>query len=310
LISPGVVVACTLLLTGCGAKDTDEAEKKPAPASQAQQKGVVELTKESRQNAKIETVTITRTNVNIRFNVPGRIGYDLNRTAKVSSPFAGRILKMNYDVGATVKQGDVMALIDSPEMFKPLELKAPADGTVTERQGTVGAILEAAKEIYTISDLTRVWCVASIGEEDGGAVQVGQPVAIHVISYPAETFTGAVAVAGQAVDETTRTLEARIEIENRDAKLKPGMFATASLPTERMEDQLLIPDGALQTVSGLTCVFVEDQPGKYRVATVRLGREIDGQYQVLEGLEEGMRIVVSGAFVLKSELLKASMEEP
>jgi len=135
-------------------------------------------------------------------------------------------------------------------------------------------------------------------------------VAIHVLSYPAETFTGAVAVAGQSVDETTRTLEARIEVENRDAKLKPGMFATASLPTERIDNQLLIPDGALQTISGLTCVFVEDQPGKYRVATVRLGREIDGQHQVLEGLEDGMRIVVSGAFVLKSELLKASMEEP
>jgi multidrug efflux pump subunit AcrA (membrane-fusion protein) len=306
----GVVATCAALLTGCGGKDADDAVKKPAPQPGTEQKGMIELTEKSRENAHIETIAVTHTNVNVPFSAPGRISYDLNHTAKVSSPFAGRILKMNYDLGATVKQGDSMALVDSPESLKPLELKAPLDGTVTERQGTVGGMLDAAKEFYTISDLGRVWCIASINEEDSAAVHAGQTAILRVLAYPAETFTGKVLLPGQAVDETTRTLEARIEVDNRDDKLKPGMFAAVSLPTERIENQLLIPDSAVQTVSGQTCVFVEEQAGKYRLAVVRLGHPIDGQDPVLEGLDEGAHVVVSGSFVLKSELLKASMEEP
>ena len=310
LIQLSVVAACAALLTSCGGKDTEEAEKNSTAPPAAEGKGVVQLTDASRENAHIETVAVTRTNVNVLLSVPGQISYDLNRTAKVSSPFAGRILKMNYDVGAAVKQGEVMALIDSPELLKPLELKAPMDGTVTERQGAVGGMLDAAKEFYTISDLSRVWCIASIGEEESAAVHVGQPATLRVLAYRTETFAGTVVLVGQAIDETTRTLEARIEVDNNAGKLKPGMFATVSLSTDRMENQMLIPDSTVQTVSGQTCVFVEEQPGKYRLTAVRLGRQIDGQDVVIEGLQPGTRVVVSGSFVLKSELLKASMEEP
>jgi cobalt-zinc-cadmium efflux system membrane fusion protein len=310
LIRFALLGACVAVLTSCGKKDADDTAAKPEPKPNAAQKGVVELTEESLKNAHVETVTVTRTNTTVALSVPGRIGYDLNLTAKVSSPFAGRIRKMNHDVGATVKQGEIMALIDSPELLNPLELRAPLDGTVTERQGAVGGMLEAAKEFYTISDLSRVWCIASISEGDGAGVHVGQTVAIRVLAYPNETFAGTVALPGQAVDETTRTLEARIEVDNRDGKLKPGMFATVSLPTDRIESQLLVPDDAVQTVFGQTCVFVEEQPGKFRLAIVRLGRQMDGRDAVLEGLDEGARVVVSGSFVLKSELLKASMEEP
>jgi multidrug efflux pump subunit AcrA (membrane-fusion protein) len=310
LIQLGVAAACVALLVGCGMKDSDEAEKNPASQPAAGEKGVVELNEASRENAHIETIAVTRTNINVPLNVPGRISYDLNHTAKVSSPFVGRILKMNYDVGATVKQGDVMALIDSPELLKPLELKATVDGMVTERQGTVGGMLEAAKEFYTISDLSRVWCIASISEENSATIHVGQPAAIRVLAYPKETFAGTVVLAGQAVDETTRTLEARIDVDNGSGKLKPGMFATVSVPTEQIENQLLVPDDAVQTISGQTCVFVEERPGRYRLAAVQLGGQIGAEYPVVAGLDEGARVVVSGSFVLKSELLKASMEEP
>lgn len=298
------------LAFGCGKKDTDEAEKGPEQASIADHKDIVQLNEESRQNSHIESIAVVRTNIDIPLNVPGQIAYDLNRTSKVSSPVQGRILKMNYDMGAPVKQGDVVAVINSPDWVNPLELKAPLDGTVTERQGAVGDMIDAAKEFYTISDLGRVWCITSISEQDGAAVHVGQPAVVHVLAYPHEMFAGRVTLAGQVVDETTRTLEARVEVDNPDGKLKPGMFATVSLSTGRMENQLLVPDDALQTIQGQTCVFVEEQPGKYRLAAVRLGNTVDGRHVVQEGLDEGARVVISGSFVLKSELLKASMEEP
>src|SRR5712671_3913958 len=153
LMRLGAFTVGALFLAGCGHKDAEDAEKKPESQTAAAHKDIVELGEESRKSAGIKAIVITHTNINIPLNVPGRISPDLNVTAKVTSPFAGRIEKMNFDVGAPVKHGDLMAVIDSPESLKPIELKAPIDGAVTERQGTVGGMLEAAKEIYTISDL-------------------------------------------------------------------------------------------------------------------------------------------------------------
>jgi len=305
-----LITLAVALLVGCGRKDADEGESKPAAQAGSESKDVVELTEAARSNARIEAVTITRVDFNVPLRVPGRITYDLNRTAKVSSPFEGRIQKMNFDIGASVKHGEVVALIDSPELLKPLELKAPIDGMVVERQGTVGEMLDKAKEFYIISDPSIVWCIASINEADSGVVHAGQPVTIQVLAFPKETFTGKIALPGEAVNETTRTVEARIEVDNPNRKLKPGMFATVSIPTDKIRDLLVIPDEAVQTVNGQSCVFVEQQPGRYRLAPVKIGEQFEGQDEVLEGLTEGLRVVTAGSFVLKSELLKASMEEP
>jgi len=302
------IVLTIALLVGCGRKDTDENETKPATESAAKAKDVVELTEAARTNAQIKTVTVTYVNFIRPLRLPGRITYDLNRTAKVSSPFEGRIEKLNFDIGATVKQGEVVALIDSPELLKPLELKAPIDGLVVERLGTVGELLDKGKEFYTISDPSTVWCIASVNEADSGALQIGQPVEVQLLAFKKDTFAGRVVLPGQAVNETTRTLEARIEVDNPDRKLKPGMFATVSIPTDTIGNHLVIPDEAVQTVNGQSCVFVEEQPDMYRLRPVRLGEQFTGQDEVLEGLTEGTRIVTTGSFVLKGELLKASME--
>lgn len=303
------VTACAIVLAGCAKKEADEAETKPPAKPSEEHKNILELSEESRKGAHIEAIAVTRTNMNIPLRVPGRISFNLNHTAKVSSTFEGRIVKMNFDVGAVVKQGDVVALIDSPELLKPLELKSPIDGTIIERQGTVGEMLEKAKPFYTISDPSSVWCIAAINEKDSAAVHTGQPATVRVLAHPKEMFQGKVMLPGEAVNETTRTLEARIEVDNSSGKLKPGMFATVSLPTDKLENQLLIPDDAVQNIRGATCVFVEEQPGKYRLVVISIGQQLDGHAQVMDGLTDGARVVTSGSFVLKSVFLKASMEE-
>jgi cobalt-zinc-cadmium efflux system membrane fusion protein len=305
-IQLGAVAVCAALLAGCGKR---EAETKPAPQSGSQQKDTVELTEESRKLAPIEVIAIMRTNIDIPLSVPGRISYDLNHTAKVSSPFGGRILKMNYDVGATVKQGDVMALVDSPELLKPLELKAPLDGTVTERQGTVGEILDNAKEFYTVSDVTTVWCIADLNEKDIADARVGEQATVRVLAYPQETFPGKITLVGGAVDEKTRRIDVRIEVGNTSGHLKPGMFADVVIVTGSATNILVVPEESLQRMDEQEVVFIAAEPNHFVKRVVKIGRADSGQTEILDGLNDGERVVTRGSTLLKSELLKSELGE-
>jgi multidrug efflux pump subunit AcrA (membrane-fusion protein) len=305
-IQLSVVTMCVALLAGCGKK---EAETTTAPEPGSQQKDTVELTDESRNLAHIEVITITRTNLNLTLSVPGRISYDLNHTAKVSSPFAGRILKMNYDIGATVKQGDVMALIDSPDLLKPLELKAPLDGTVTERQGTVGEMLDNGKEFYTLSDVTTVWCIADLNEKDIAAARAEELATVHVLAYPEEGFTGKITLVGGAVDEKTRRIDVRIEVGNTSNHLKPGMFADVAIVTGSATNVLAVPEESLQRIDEQDVVFVAGEKSRFTKRVVTLGHTESGQTEILNGLNDGERVVATGSILLKSELLKSELGE-
>lgn len=270
----------------------------------------VTLSDESLQQVTIETVRVTRGSLPMTLRSPGRISVNVNRTAKVTSTFRGRISMMNHDVGAVVQRGDVMGLIDSPELLnKPLELKAPIRGQVIARHGTVGEAVDETTELYTISDLRSVWCIAEIKEKDVAAVRAGQRASIQVLAYPRKTFTGIVVLSGQEVEERTRTLEARIEVDNSDGTLKPGMFADVELVTNILDNVLIIPDEALQTLEDQQIVFVAANHNEFTKHVVRVGREHGDQAEILDGIEEGDLVVTKGSFILKSELLKSELGE-
>ena len=299
----------TLVLTvalGCHRQQSEEA---PAAAPAAGEKNMVELGAEALKHAGIEVQDVTEQSVAIPLVAPGRISFDMNHTGRVTSTLDGRIVQMNYDIGQMVKKGDVTALIDAPELLHPLELKAPMAGRVVERNGTVGDLLDRTQSLYTIAETTTLWCIAAVNESDIGAVRVGQPASITVLSYPDESFAGKVVRVSDAVNEQTRTVEVRIVVENPRDILKAGMFANAALRTAAVTKGLFVPDGALQTIGERPVVFVEEKPGTYHATIVRLGREIGTQHEVLDGLAAGARVVTSGSFILKSELLKSELEE-
>ena len=144
-----LIALLAFALTGCGRKDADETEKKPTVKA----KDSVQLSEESLKLITLETFTVGHSKLDLTLRAPGRVSFNLNRTAKVTATFEGRIVKLNHDLGEEIHEGDVMALLDSPEMLgKPLELKAPVSGQVTDRQGMVGELLDKGKELYTISD--------------------------------------------------------------------------------------------------------------------------------------------------------------
>jgi multidrug efflux pump subunit AcrA (membrane-fusion protein) len=298
-----LVESCSSKTEPAAATTSEAPEKKPAPDT-------VKLSDESLKIGGVEVTPVSRGHLSMTLRSPGRISVNVNRTAKVTSTLEGRISKMNYDIGAEVRAGDVMALVDSPELLnKPLELKAPVGGRVIERHGTVGEAVDRAKELYTISDLANLWAIAEIKEKDTALVHVGQAATLRVLAYPQEAFTGKVTLLGHEIEAKTRTLEVRIQADNTSGKLKPGMFADVEIVTNVLDAVLLIADDALQTLEDQQVVFVAADGGTFTKRTVTVGREQSGRVEITDGLREGERVATKGSFLLKSEMLKSQLGE-
>jgi cobalt-zinc-cadmium efflux system membrane fusion protein len=188
-------------------------------------------------------------------------------------------------------------------------LTSPGPGVVIEREMSKGEVIEAGKKVATISDLSTVWVLLNIHEKDLAKVKQGTSVKIHTESYPGEVFAGKVAYIGDVVDPQTRTVPLRVEVPNPRALLKPGMFATAEVVTGTSSTEaIMIPSSAIQKIQGKPAVFVQEKDGSFAKRKLELGREFGNSVEVKSGLKEGEQVVITGAFTLKSELLKESLE--
>ena len=188
-------------------------------------------------------------------------------------------------------------------------LTSPGTGVVVERELSSGEVVEAGKKVLSISDLSTVWVLLNIHEKDLGRIKPGANVRIRTESYPGEVFTGKVSNIGNVVDPQNRTVPVRVVVPNPQARLKPGMFATAEVVTGiSSADAIMIPSSALQKIEGKPTVFVREKDGSFAKRELELGREFGNSVEVKSGLKEGEQVVVAGAFTLKSELQKEGLE--
>ena len=207
---------------------------------------------------------------------------------------------------------DIEAIIESKGGHHPLSffsLTAPQAGTIIARHITPGELITPSDKPFTIADLTTVWILLDIYEKDLANVQEGANVRITVDSYPGETFRGTVVYLSNLVNPDTRTIEARVEIPNPHGRLRPGMFARASIASSGSMDKksLVVPQDAIQHITEQPVAFVEEQPGTYEKRIVTLGSVDDPYVEVLAGLKEGERVVTKGSFYLKSVLLEETL---
>lgn len=309
-VSFAACAALTLAaLASCSKKEAASPDAEKAK-EEKHDENVVTLTKANLQHIEIKTEPATFGSLETTLKAAGRVSENMNKTAKVVSTLEGRLIKLNYDLNDHVKAGDVVALVQTPELLgKPLEVKAPIDGVITERKSTAGESIAKDTEIYMISDPADLWVLAEIKERDIGQVKIGQAASFTVLAYPDESFHGKVVRIGNRIEEESRTLEVRIEVNNADGRLKPGMFADVEIVTTVQENVLLISDSALQTEGDNQIVFVALTEGKFEKRVVKTGMEQHGRLEVINGVKRGERIVTTGSFILKSEMLKGELGE-
>ena len=188
-------------------------------------------------------------------------------------------------------------------------IKTRNAGTVIKRETSVGAVVKAADGVYVVSDLTSVWMIAALPEDQLGKVRVGMNAQVKVQAYPDEVFAGKIVRLGDQLDVETRTVPVRITLGNQGQKLRPEMYAVAEIGAGGVTDAIVMPQAALQDFNGQAVVFVDLGDGKYVVRPVRTGRVQGASVEVLEGLVAGDRVVSRGAFVLKSQMFKSSLAE-
>lgn len=189
---------------------------------------------------------------------------------------------------------------------------SPIAGVVVERGVTLGEMVTPDKTLFLVIDLARVWLIVEVFEKDIAQVAIGQRIKLSVAAYKERTFEGAVSHIGAIVEPRSRAVKIRIELANADGALKPGMFARVALAGTVGDDHehLFVPAAAVQRGERGHIVFVPGaRPGEFVPRAVSIGHEAGTSVAIESGLTAGEQVVVSGAFVLKSELGKAALGE-
>lgn len=186
-------------------------------------------------------------------------------------------------------------------------VSAPFAGTVVARNAVAGKSAMAGETLVEMADLSTMWALLEVPESEAHLVRAGQPVRLWFEARPAETLEGSIARVGASVDRASRTVRARVELPNPDQHLKAGAFLRARVRVAADHEAVVIPEAAVQRAEGHTLAFVKKGEGLFEPVPIELGLTFGKLVEVTGGLAPGAEVVTTGAFLLKTELLKESI---
>jgi cobalt-zinc-cadmium efflux system membrane fusion protein len=189
-----------------------------------------------------------------------------------------------------------------------IPIRAAGSGYILTKNVTPGTVVDATKDLFIIGNLNRLWMIASVNEANIHKLHVGQAAMIKTNAFPADSFKGKVTNLSPELDPVTRVMRVRIELENAVLKLRPEMLATAQIAIGPARSVLVVPGDAIQQINDSDVVFVRKSEDHFEVRPVRAGERFNGRVVLLEGVKPGDAIVSHGSFLLKSQLLKSSIE--
>jgi membrane fusion protein, copper/silver efflux system len=180
-------------------------------------------------------------------------------------------------------------------------LSAPVSGIITELGTREGAMASPGMTIAKIQAIDHIWLLAEVPESQAPGVRPGMAVSASFAGAPQRSYTGRVRELLPAVSAASRTVQARLELDNRDGALIPGMLMQVHLEGARAEARLLVPTEAIITSGKRAVVLVADEHKGIRAVAVTPGRELGDDTEIVSGLEDGQKIVASGQFLIDSE---------
>jgi cobalt-zinc-cadmium efflux system membrane fusion protein len=188
---------------------------------------------------------------------------------------------------------------------------APLTGVIIEKTVAKGEMVGPEKTLFTVADLSTLWLMVDIYEQDLGKVRTGMQVKLSISAYPGKEFWGRISYVGDVMNDKTRTVKARVSIDNRDGFLKPGMFATVSIDSVKDSQAgkvIAVPEEAVFLDGSERYVFIHEGDGRFVVRRVSVGPVSGPKIEIREGLKVGDRVVNKGVFTLKSELKKDMLQ--
>ncbi|MGD0790330.1 MAG: efflux RND transporter periplasmic adaptor subunit [Terriglobales bacterium] len=177
-----------------------------------------------------------------------------------------------------------------------IELRAPVAGTIVEQNvaGFEGIkSLDNTPNLFTIADLSNVWVVCDVYENDIGDVHIGDPAEVHLNAFPDRVFKGSVSDVSRVLDPNTRSAKVRIVLANRDGAFRPGMFAVATFHSRKQKPHLVVPATAIMRLQDKDWIFRKETANSFRRLEVQTSGLSDGLQQIQQGAKAGDELVAN-----------------
>jgi Cu(I)/Ag(I) efflux system membrane fusion protein len=212
----------------------------------------------------------------------------------------------NWDVGAVA----IDRLRKGGAPTRTLTLASPVTGIVLDKRAIQGMRFMPGEMLYQIADLSTVWVVTEIFEQDLARVSVGQQAQVSFSAMPGKIFTGTVTFVYPTVTPETRTAKVRIELANHEGHLRPSLYGTVEIATPVASGPVVsVPDSAVLDTGTRQVVLVERGEGLYEPREIKIGMRAGGYIEVQSGLKEGEHVLVSANFLIDAESnLKAALQ--
>ena len=222
---------------------------------------------------------------------------------------AGAIQKLR-NLG--VPESRIRAVRESKDNPRTLDWPSPTTGDVTSKSVVNGQFVEAGDELFRIADHTRMWVIAEVAEADIGDIAVGTPATVTLRAFPNQPYDTQVGfIYPEMRNLETRTVPVRIVLDNKDGRIKPGMYADVVFrPGEKNAPVTAVPASSVIDSGTRQVVLVAKGEGKFEPRKVKLGRTGGGYVEILDGVKEGDEVVTSATFLIDSESnLKAALQD-
>ncbi|MDO9050662.1 MAG: efflux RND transporter periplasmic adaptor subunit [Methylotenera sp.] len=371
------LLTASFLMAGCNAKEEAPVEAKVVDPN------IVEITEQLAKQIQLHTIG----NIEMRgtLRVPGSIQVDEQRMARIGASVTGRIKDIEATLGQNVKNGQVLATLNSTELAQnqlvyikasqqiglqskaverarllqeadvigaaelqrreaelsaaQAELNAARDqllvlgmsesainkltqtgqirsysnvvsrisGTVISRKVNLGQVVQPAEELFIIADLSHVWVVAEIPEQQIDLIQVGEEVVVEIPALGGKQYKAKLIYEGDVVNPETRTVTVRSDLTNDDREIKPDMLVSMLIQSHS-ESKLALPLQSIVRENDTTYVYVQLAPNKFRLREVELGQEHEGMVTIVNGVSEGEIVVADGAFHVNNERKRKELE--
>jgi RND family efflux transporter MFP subunit len=210
----------------------------------------------------------------------------------------------NWDIS----DEQLRALAKAGEVRRTLTFRSPVSGIVTEKKALQGMRFMPGETLYQITDLSSIWVLADVFEQDIGLAKPGAQAKVLIPAYPDKVFNGSIGYVYPTLKAETRSVQVRIELPNPDQLLKPGMFAQVELAVAARSKAVTVPVSAVIDSGTRRIVLVQAGEGRFEPREVRLGARSDNYVEVLAGVSDGEQVVTAANFLIDAESnLKAAI---
>jgi multidrug efflux pump subunit AcrA (membrane-fusion protein) len=250
----------------------------------------------------VNTTTAVKGEINDFIELNG--GVDTKSSVAVFADTTGKLASLSIRIGDRVARGQVIATVDPSRpgmVFEISPVTAPISGTVTSIPAKVGATVNQSILIAIIAITNDLEITTYVSERFISKMKVGLNVLLRFEAYPAERFEARVTELYPTVNPATRTMGVKIELKDRDDRIKPGMYAQIKIITEKKEGIVKLPSGSIVERFGRYYVFVVNSDSTVGMRNVTLGIEIDNKVEITEGLAEDEEVVVQGQTLLEDK---------